>query len=56
MPAGDHFVIGVPRGRPVNPITKTDWEGAGVSPDVKVPANDALAEAQKLAEEKLLNK
>ena len=56
MPAGDHFVIGVPRGRPVNPITKTDWEGAGVSPDVKVPADDALAEAQKLAEEKLLNK
>ena len=56
MSAGDHFVIGVPRGRPVNPITKKDWEGTGVLPDVKVPANDALTTAQKLAGEKLLSK
>jgi hypothetical protein len=53
MSAGDHFMIGVPVGRPVNPITKTDWEGKGITPDVKVPSADALATAQKLAVDKL---
>lgn len=32
-----------------NPITKGDWEGTGVTPDVKVSAADALAVAEKLA-------
>jgi hypothetical protein len=45
----DHFAIGVPFGRPINPVSKTDWEGTGVEPDVKVPAADALATAEKLA-------
>jgi retinol-binding protein 3 len=56
MPAGDHFSIGVPFGRPINPVTKGDWEGTGVEPDVKVTAADALATAEKLAVEKLANK
>ncbi|WP_161966129.1 S41 family peptidase [Steroidobacter cummioxidans] len=50
----DRFVIGVPFARAINPITKTNWEGTGVEPDVKVPAADALATAQKLAAEKLV--
>jgi len=33
----------------MNPITKTNWEGTGVEPDIKVPAADALDEALKLA-------
>ena len=37
----------------INPITRTNWEGTGVEPDVKVPAADALTAAQKLAAEKL---
>jgi Peptidase family S41/N-terminal domain of Peptidase_S41 in eukaryotic IRBP len=45
----DNFSIIVPFARSVSPITKTDWEGAGVDPDVKVPAKDALAEALKRA-------
>ena len=45
----DHFLIGVPFARAINPISKTNWEGAGVEPDVKVPAADALETAQKLA-------
>jgi retinol-binding protein 3 len=45
----DHFMIGVPFARAINPISKTNWEGTGVEPDVKVPAADALATAQKLA-------
>jgi hypothetical protein len=47
----DHFWIGVPDGRPINPITKGDWEGKGVEPDVKAPADQALDVAQKLARE-----
>jgi retinol-binding protein 3 len=48
----DHFMIGVPFARAINPITKTNWEGTGVDPDVKVPAADALKKAQDLAGEK----
>jgi C-terminal processing protease CtpA/Prc len=44
-----HFTLFVPNGRPINPITKTNWEGVGVEPDVKVPAADALRTAQLLA-------
>jgi len=49
----DRFVIGVPFARAINPITKTNWEGTGVEPDVKVPAADALITAQRLAAERL---
>lgn len=44
-----HFGVFVPTGRAINPVTKTNWEGTGVEPDVKVPADDALAEAQRRA-------
>ena len=37
----DHFMIGVPFARAINPISKTNWEGTGVEPDVKVAAADA---------------
>jgi len=47
----EHFMIGVPFARAINPITKTNWEGVGVEPDIKVPAADALATAQKLIRE-----
>jgi len=53
LSAGDHFTIGVPFGRPINPVTKGDWEGTGVEPDVKVSAADALSTAEKLAAEKM---
>jgi hypothetical protein len=49
----DRFVIAVPFARAINPITKTNWEGTGVEPDVKVAAADALTTAQKLAAERL---
>lgn len=48
----EHFMIGVPFARAISPITKTNWEGTGVEPDVKVPAAQALTTAQKLAAEK----
>ncbi|HEV3471492.1 MAG TPA: S41 family peptidase [Pyrinomonadaceae bacterium] len=37
-----HFGAFIPTGRAINPITKTNWEGTGVEPDVKVPAEQAL--------------
>jgi hypothetical protein len=49
----DHFIIGVPFARAVNPITKTNWEGTGVEPDVKVPAAEALDVAKKMAVEEI---
>ena len=49
----DRFLIAVPFARAINPITKTNWEGTGVTPDVSVPEADALTTAQKLAAEKL---
>jgi hypothetical protein len=49
----DHFMIGVPFARAVNPITKTNWEGTGVEPDVKVPAAEALDVAKKTAAEQI---
>ena len=52
----DHFMIGVPFARAVNPITKTDWEGTGVEPDVKVEASQALDVATKLALERINEK
>jgi C-terminal processing protease CtpA/Prc len=52
----DHFTIRVPGIRVVNPISKTNWEGTGVEPDVKVKAADALKTAEKLAERMLQKK
>jgi retinol-binding protein 3 len=49
----DHFQIGVPEGRPINPVTQKDWEGTGVTPDVEVKADEALTTAEKLAGDKL---
>jgi retinol-binding protein 3 len=45
----DRFMLAVPFGKAINPITHTDWEGVGVEPDVKVPAAQALETAEKLA-------
>jgi hypothetical protein len=44
----DHFTIGVPFARAINPITHDNWEGKGVEPDVKVPAAKALAKAEEI--------
>jgi hypothetical protein len=47
------FRIFVPWGRAINPITKTNWEGVGVVPDVSVPADSALEEAHRRALQEL---
>lgn len=47
-----HFSAFVPTGRAINPITKTNWEGVGVKPDVATAGDDALRVAQVIAVEK----
>lgn len=51
---GPHFLMNVPSGRAISPVTKTDWEGVGVVPDVPVPARKALEVAQVAALKRLL--
>ena len=50
----DHFEIGVPSARAISPITKTNWEGTGVAPDVSVPAPEAFDRAYVLALENVV--
>ena len=51
----DHFAIFVPFGSAVNPISKTNWEGVGVKPDVPVDPAQALEIARRMALQKLLD-
>jgi len=51
----EKFIAFIPFGSAYNPITKTNWEGVGVKPDVEVPADDALKIAQLMALRKLAN-
>jgi hypothetical protein len=44
-PLGPHFNIFVPTGRAENPLTKTNWEGTGVAPDVAMDAKLAFQAA-----------
>jgi C-terminal processing protease CtpA/Prc len=48
----DHWGIGLPSARAINPVTKTNWEGTGVKPDIEVPAEQALEKALELAEKR----
>ncbi len=44
---GDDFTANIPFARAINPITKTNWEGTGVKPDIETKAGDALEVALK---------
>jgi retinol-binding protein 3 len=50
----DHFGVFIPVGRAINPISKTNWEGTGVEPDIKVPKELALKTAYLMALNKSL--
>jgi hypothetical protein len=52
----EHFGMFVPTGRAISPITKTNWEGTGVTPDVAVPADQALLTARVMALKKSVPK
>ncbi|HEX8533824.1 MAG TPA: S41 family peptidase [Allosphingosinicella sp.] len=42
VPLNSHFAIFIPVGRAINPLTKTNWEGVGVSPDIVAEAGREL--------------
>lgn len=46
----------LPFGRAVNPISHTNWEGTGVTPDIEVPQDQALEVAHLEALKKLKDK
>jgi hypothetical protein len=47
--------IFIPTGRAINPITQTNWEGAGVSPDLPVISVLAFEEAYAMAKHSAVN-
>jgi hypothetical protein len=47
----DHFTARVPYGRTSDPVTKADYEGVGIRPDLNAPAAEALDVARELAEQ-----
>jgi C-terminal processing protease CtpA/Prc len=51
----DSFLVWVPTGRAVNPISKTNWEGTGVAPDIAVEKDKALEKARTVALEKMMS-
>ncbi len=51
-----NLVAVIPVGRSINPITKADWEGTGVKPDVAIAADKALTKANALALRQVLPK
>jgi len=49
----EHFVVFIPSRRSISPITHTNWEGVGVTPDVAAKVDDALAAARDLMQRQL---
>jgi hypothetical protein len=47
VPINDQFMLQTPIGQIRDPVKGQDFEGAGVTPDLAVPASDALLAAQK---------
>ncbi|MCB2220612.1 MAG: S41 family peptidase [Bacteroidetes bacterium] len=43
----DYFGVRIPYARAISPVSKTDWEGIGVIPDIQVSMDDALEAASK---------
>jgi C-terminal processing protease CtpA/Prc len=50
-----HFAVMVPVGNTTSPLTKSNWEGTGVVPDVAVSGDVAVRTAHCAALEKLLD-
>jgi C-terminal processing protease CtpA/Prc len=52
----DEFMVWVPTGRAVNPITRTNWEGTGIEPYIAVKPENALDKARAVALDKIIQK
>jgi hypothetical protein len=49
MRINENLGVFIPRGRAINPITKTNWEGVGVIPEVKTSPEETLDKTHELA-------
>jgi len=49
-----HLFAFIPSGRAINPVSKTNWEGTGVKPDIAAAEGDALRTAERAALQGLL--
>lgn len=47
----EKLLVCIPYAYAVNPLTRSNWEGTGVTPDVIVPADSALTTAMALAKD-----
>lgn len=54
LAANDNFGVQVPVQYNIHPVTKTDWEGTGVRPDINTSLNEALKIAHLEALDKLI--
>lgn len=45
----EHFTLWLSKGKATNPVTKTNWEGKGVQPDVKTTKGEAFNVAHAMA-------
>lgn len=46
MRLSQHFAMFIPNGRSIGPVTKANWEGVGVAPDINIAAEDAMKTAE----------
>lgn len=50
MRINEELLVFIPRGMAINPITKTNWEGIGVIPEVKTDVSETLDKTLELAQ------
>jgi hypothetical protein len=50
---GEHFAAMIPSRRTISPITKTNWEGGGVLPDIAAAPDQALTVAKALMQHRI---
>lgn len=53
LPIAPNFILSISYGRPVHVLTKTNWEGVGVIPNIECPPTQALDLAQSIALKRL---
>jgi len=51
MRINDNLNVFIPTGRAINPITKTNWEGVGVIPEIKTTPEERFDKTLQLAKE-----
>jgi tetratricopeptide (TPR) repeat protein len=44
----DYYIVKMPVGRTVNPVTNSNWEGTGIEPDIQTESKNALNAALQL--------